>query len=626
MVKHPSFTRLSLSFSFLGSDGDRSADALVTIPKRSGPHPVAVFLGALSDILDFGDDGRHHFCREADNFVFITPKGQGVLTTHDPDAQAFQRRRYDEEALFFLLQRCLVEIERNMPNTIDVSRIAVAGLSLGAEAALNLASVPGAGRILAGIAPVACRGHDHLVYTETALMEMRSLPIWGVQVATDNRDYRMKEMLQFIGCYGDFLFSEPHRTPFEVATDTSEEMRSSCPLIEHGAPPQERDIVVYPEDTDEYDQSTRKRHWEYWREIRKFKFGSHVCFWEMYDSRSDKWTGWDSFKHHDAWTAAFKEGVGKTKRTFATWARDLEPNPQAEFIWGEATYQVELSQTRLVRPLVLCGNGVSPSAEVAATSIIYSGPAQKTARDGERSRRIVGSHPLWRYCATDVATTCANTVGSIHVGDCLVCDESGACKVERQPWVRGKHLKMRWQRRTLADESLTESERKAVEYYRWWIEMEIAKRAAFHARCCGQFEVAVDYNLAAVLSPEEMKQGKHRRRLLGDPLTVAWSMLRSSDHAFCIQPDVVAALSSTMEESRTLTLWGALTSNNRRAPAKLTCASFDYHAASADYHAVEKAPRYAELPVEAPTARRRLCVCKSLGSRYPQCLGVAMQF
>lgn len=49
-------------------------------------------------------------------------------------------------------------------------------------------------------------GSDHLVYSLTAVAEVLSLPIWGVQVGTDKPEYRMNQMLEFLGQYALYVY------------------------------------------------------------------------------------------------------------------------------------------------------------------------------------------------------------------------------------------------------------------------------------------------------------------------------------------------------------------------------------------------------------------------------------
>lgn len=194
-----------------------------------------------------------------------------------------QRKRFSEEVVWYVVQESLLEVRRRFGGKVfDPRKIFLTGLSLGGEGVLNMAAMPGVGRCLAGIVPTACRGSDHRIFTDACLQEMWHLPIWATQIATDRKEYRMNQMLEFVASYGAWRFTGSEA----VVGESGEEMLLAPPAkkLEH---------VEYPDD-DEYEGRTQGPLWEYHREVRKFAFPGAASkeLWEIWDSRSDTWTGW----------------------------------------------------------------------------------------------------------------------------------------------------------------------------------------------------------------------------------------------------------------------------------------------------------------------------------------------
>merc|ERR1712232_1523960 len=172
---------------------------------KNEPLPVIILLEGRAHLYEQENSGRQLFDDGIENFILITPK-----IGSDRDSALLSRTnsqedwRFAEDALWFLVTEGLFEINRRLESRIvDFTRIYCTGYSMGGDSCFGLAAQPGVGRLLAGLVPFACKGEDSLVYTSTGLDEFRGLRIWGVQNATERRDWKMHWMVKNLSKLAD---------------------------------------------------------------------------------------------------------------------------------------------------------------------------------------------------------------------------------------------------------------------------------------------------------------------------------------------------------------------------------------------------------------------------------------
>lgn len=503
--------------------------------------PIMIVLQGLSQVGDLEDNGRNWFSSGMQDYVFIVPKARGLeeaaVLAQDP------RRKFNEDVVWRLIQYSIFEIlnkqgEKACSAFLDVSRVFITGLSIGGEGALNVASLPGVGRTLAGVVPTACRGHDHCVFTAAALREFRDLPVWGVQNATDHREYKMDAMFDFLGL-ADSEKDEslsPTKKVKIVETKTIE-----YPWDEEFMENQMTRVSCYT-----YYQSeiTKKK---YYREIRKKKHGGQnsnqsLAFlskelWTIADSRSTQWVGWtESVKHHDSWTVTWKTGVAG--RNLHSWCAQQKSNLRTAVL-EEISYTV-LIGSAIKKPL----SAVNTEGDAS----IFSAPGNASVSqdccnfphcpakclglwlspEGE-----LGTNTYWKYgaqCEHEAFNQCLDKnapVVPFMVGDTVETVTAMATadkqkfmiKMKREQHIGARNITSQSEqngalessafssvRRDDVDPSpeliaskmgLAKDDYKDDEYFQWWMRREESRRSLMRDYYTfGFFDVGIEYGTA----------------------------------------------------------------------------------------------------------------------------------
>lgn len=449
-----SFCDFPFEVPVYGLHGPAYAHALISVPTSATdgkPFPVIVLLEGRANLYDQDNSGRQFFDDGINGFILVTPK---ILTDRDSALLSHTNSQEDwriaEDALFFLLQESLFEVERRFNgNTVDFCRIFCTGYSMGGDSCFGLASQPGVGRLLAGIVPFACKGEESLVYTSSGLDEFRGLRIWGLQNATERQDWKMHWMVKTLSKLADGADEKEHHECLPEGVG-----------IPFEAPWLEGEGHVY-----------------------KYSYGKKEV-WEIADSQSSTWTERGlRFKHHNCWTEVMKHGV--LGRFVTSWMLEGR-NPNVD-VAGELSYKLLLR-----RPVCKCPATVvvDAAAEVPWDHMETTRCTAQRLGIWASPEGVVGANISWKGA-------CAPAHGkSIWVGDKI-----HTWKVEGRHvhlnFSRGMHLCWKPIEKRQLFEGALSTQGSDADFHRWFVRYEEAKHMCFQQRCLGNFEVAIRWNDAS---------------------------------------------------------------------------------------------------------------------------------
>lgn len=439
----PTFLDFQFAVPIYGMQGPSHARALVSVPaNKQHPLPVIVLLEGRAHLYEHDSSGRQLFDNGVEAFILVTPKvdGDDALLSRTNSREDW---RFAEDALWHLVTESLFEVDRRFEvGTVDFSRIYCTGYSLGGDSCFGLAALPGVGRLLAGLVPFACRGEESLVYTPAGLDEFQGLRIWGVQNATERREWKMHWMVKNLHklADGEGRAGEEDRdweeVPFEAA------------WLEGGGT------------------------------VRKYVFGAKEV-WEISDSTSATWTQRGlRYKHHNCWTDVMKFGV--LGRRVTSWMLEGS-NPHVD-VAGELSYSLVLR-----RPLCGC---------VRAASCTEPVPWEHADSTACKARRlglwaspegVVGANLPWK-------DGCAPAHGKrVWVGDEIVAweERSGVVQLQLR---RGRHLAWRPAEQRPTFEGATCTSSSDADFFQWFPAFEGANQLCFQRRCLGNFDVATRWS------------------------------------------------------------------------------------------------------------------------------------
>lgn len=452
----PTYNEFPFEVPIYGVHGYSHAHALVSVPAHTNErnlHPVIILLEGRAHLYEEASSGRQLFDDGISDFILITPKIFGACESALLSrTNSCEDWRFAEDALFFLVQESLFEIERRVSvGTVDFSRIYCTGYSMGGDSCFGLASQPGVGRLLAGIVPFACKGEDSMVFTGTGLDEFKGLRIWGLQNATERKDWKMHWMVRTLAKLADGAENEPN---------------------EHSP-----GFIGVPFEADWLDG---RGH------VYKYSYGRKEV-WEIADSKSSTWTDRGlRFKHHNCWTDVMKNGL--LGRFVTSWMlEDINPNVD---VVGELSYRLVLQ-----RPICKCLDANLPDSMEEA-------PWEHAGSNRCPMRRlglwaspegVVGANISWKDACTPAHGKC------IWVGDKIGSWKNTGRHVHLDVH-RGKHLAWKPSEERQSFEGATCTGASDAGFHKWFVHFEDAKQVCFQQRCMGNFEVAVCWKDAAFVN------------------------------------------------------------------------------------------------------------------------------
>jgi hypothetical protein len=452
----PTYNEFPFAVPIYGIHGSSHAHALVSVPTltdKSNRLPVIILLEGRAHLYEEDSSGRQLFDDGISKFILITPKifggGDSALLSRSNSSEDW---RFAEDALFFLVQESLFEIERRVSSGIvDFCRIYCTGYSMGGDSCFGLASQPGVGRLLAGIVPFACKGEESMVYTGTGLDEFRGLRIWGLQNATERKDWKMHWMVRTLAKLVDGADNEPD---------------------EHLS-----DFTGTPFEADWLDG---KGH------VYKYTYGQKEV-WEIADSKSSTWTDRGlRFKHHNCWNDVMKNGL--LGRFVTSWMLEGS-NPNVDVV-GELSYRLVLQ-----RPVCKCIDADIPhSVEEAPWEHVETRrcPMQRLGIWAS-PEGVVGANISWRDACAPAHGKC------VWVGDKIYAWKTEGRRVHVD-LRRGKHLSWKPSHKRQAFEGATCTCTSDADFHKWFVRYEEAKQICFQQRCLGMFEVAIRWNDASFVN------------------------------------------------------------------------------------------------------------------------------
>lgn len=452
----PGYIEFPFEVSIYGIHGPSHAHALISVPitnDESNPLPVIVLLEGRAHLYDESSSGRQLFDDGIRDFVLITPKifgdSESALLSRTNSCEDW---RFAEDALFFLVQESLFEIERRMNMSIvDFSRIYCTGYSMGGDSCFGLASQPGVGRLLAGIVPFACKGEESMVYTRAGLDEFRGLRIWGLQNATERKDWKMHWMVKTLAKLADGAENDPDERLLE--------------------------IMGTPFEADWLDGEGQ---------VYKYSYGQKEV-WEIADSKSSTWFDRGlRFKHHNCWTDVMKNGL--LGRFVTSWMLESN-NPNVDVV-GELSYQLILQ-----RPICKCldANMSHGMEEVPWEHVENTRCSMQRLGIWASPEGVVGANISWRDACTPAHGKC------IWVGD-EICAWKTAGRHVHFDCRRSKHLSWKPSKERQTFEGATCTRDSDADFYKWFVHFEDARQTCRHQRCLGKFEVAIRWDDAAFVN------------------------------------------------------------------------------------------------------------------------------